>query len=63
MCKIAAVELVDRLADRYTTVEIVELLGMTIEDIKEMGLVAYVEDNLERLTTALEQAGVLNEDA
>lgn len=55
----SAEELFERLSDRYTAAEMVELLGMTNEDLEDIGMVNFIDRNFDALTSVLESVGML----
>ena len=59
MCKLSAEELYERLTDKYGADEIVEVLGIETEDLKDMGIIQYIEDNLELLTNVFQAFGAI----
>ena len=62
MCRVSGYEVFERLKDRYTPAEIVELLDVTNEDLEDIGIAGYIADNLGELFGLLEEAGVITSD-
>ena len=60
MYRLSAEEVFNRLADQYTAIEIVEVLGMTTEDLEDIGMVGFIEEHLDGLTSVLASLGVLD---
>ena len=61
MCRISAEELYERMKDRYTVPEIVDLLEMTYDDLEGLGITHFLVANMDSLTTILEDMGVLDD--
>lgn len=56
-----AEEIYERLSDRFTAAELIEVLGVTTSDLKDMGLIGFIDENLEGLTSILSILGILND--
>ena len=61
MCILSAEAIFDRLKDKYTAEEIIELLEITADDLLDMGITHFIADNREELDDILEDAGVFDE--
>jgi hypothetical protein len=59
MTRERAEEIFLRLTDRYTPTEIVEVLGLTNEDLEDIGLIDYIEDSDDGLVFILESLRLL----
>lgn len=55
---ISAEELFNRLTDQYTATELVDVLGLTTENLKDIGMVDFIEEHLSELTSVLESLDV-----
>jgi len=59
MCILNAEAIWERLKDKYTAEEIVNLLEISPDDLQDMGIINYIADNREELDEALQNSGIL----
>ncbi len=57
--KLTADELFDLLTDRYEAAELVDVLGITNEDLKDVGLVGFIEDDIDHFMQVVSQLGLV----
>lgn len=58
MESLTAEEIFDRLLDRYTATEIVEVLELDANELGELGLIKWIDDNMDVVVGILSDEGL-----